>query len=339
MIDLNTIWFMLLAVLFIGYVLLDGFDLGVGILSLFSRNLREKRIFYNAIGPVWDGNEVWLLTGGGALFAAFPVVYATVFSGFYLAFALFLVALIARAAALEFRGKFTTDAWRRFWDWCFGLGSLVPALLLGVALGNILRGLPIGENGVWQGSFLGLLNPYSILIGLLSLTALTLHGAIYLASKTEADLQDRLCKWIIRSWTIFVLLYVLATFATAFTSPHLFAHAIRSPLYYLFLVLMAVSLSSIPRLVRKRRYGRAFLASSLTLASQLGLAAVSFFPRLIPARPNLGDSLTIYNASSSPLTLKVMLIITLIGMPLVIFYTIYIYRIFRGKVNVEAAHY
>ncbi|HEX7342900.1 MAG TPA: cytochrome d ubiquinol oxidase subunit II [bacterium] len=339
MIDLNTIWFILLAVLFIGYALLDGFDLGVGILSLFSRDLREKRLYYNAIGPVWDGNEVWLLTGGGALFAAFPIVYATVFSGFYLAFAVFLIALIARAVALEFRGKFADPGWQRFWDWCFGLGSLIPALLLGVALGNILRGLPIGENAVWQGSFFGLLNPFSILIGLLSLTVITLHGAIYLASKTGGDLQNCLHKWIINSWTAFVLLYVLSTFATVLTSPHLFVHATRSVLYYILLAMMAISLIAIPRLARKRRYGRAFLASSLTLASQLGLAAVSLFPLLVPARPDPLNSLTIYNASSSPLTLKVMLIIALIGMPFVIFYTVYIYRTFRGKVDVEAAHY
>jgi len=339
MIDLNTIWFILLAALFIGYALLDGFDLGVGILSLFSRDMREKRIFYNAIGPVWDGNEVWLLTGGGALFAAFPVVYATVFSGFYLAFALFLMALIARAVALEFRGKFTDPGWQRFWDWCFGLGSLIPALLLGVALGNILRGLPIGENGAWQGSFFGLLNPYALLIGLLSIVALTLHGAIYLAAKTGGDLQNRLHQWIINYWTVFVLLYVMASIATVLTSPYLFVNAIRSPLYYVFLVVMAVSLIAIPRFARKGRYGRAFLASSLTIASQLGLAAVGLFPLLVPARPDLLNSLTIYNASSSPLTLKVMLIITLIGMPLVIFYTIYIYRVFRGKVKIESVHY
>lgn len=163
--DLNSMCYTLISFFFIGYAILDGFDLGVGILSLFVRDPQERRVHYNAIGPVWDGNEVWLITGGAALFAAFPAVYATVFSGFYLALILFLVALIARAVALEFRGKVVLPRWWRCWDWCFGLGSLIPALLLGIALGNILRGLPIEMGNRWAGSFFGLLNPYSLLVG------------------------------------------------------------------------------------------------------------------------------------------------------------------------------
>ncbi len=163
--DLNTIWFLLVAVLIIGYAILDGFDLGVGVLHLFTRNEEEKRINMNAIGPVWDGNEVWLLTGGGALFAAFPIVYATVFSGFYIALMLLLFALIFRAVSFEFRGKVESVKWKKTWDAAFGIGSLLPAVLFGVAVGNILRGIPIDGNGIFTGNFFTLLNPYSILVG------------------------------------------------------------------------------------------------------------------------------------------------------------------------------
>ncbi|MCL5030614.1 MAG: cytochrome d ubiquinol oxidase subunit II, partial [Bacteroidetes bacterium] len=175
--DLNLTWFLLVGVLIIGYAILDGFDLGVGVIHLFTKDEIEKRIEMNAIGPVWDGNEVWLLTGGGALFAAFPIVYATVFSGFYIAFMLLLTALIFRAVSFEFRGKVNSSGWKKLWDLAFGLGSLLPSILFGVAIGNILRGIPINEQGNFTGSFIDLLNPYSILIGLLSLAMFIMHGA------------------------------------------------------------------------------------------------------------------------------------------------------------------
>lgn len=172
--DLNTIWFVLVAVLITGYAVLDGFDLGVGVLHLLTKKEEEKRVNINAIGPVWDGNEVWLLTGGGALFAAFPVVYATVFSGFYIALMLLLLALIFRAVSFEFRGKVENERWKKSWDYAFGIGSLLPLILFGVAIGNILRGIPIDINGIFTGNFFTLLNPYSILVGVLSLFLFTM---------------------------------------------------------------------------------------------------------------------------------------------------------------------
>ena len=214
MIDLNTIWFLLVGILIIGYAILDGFDLGVGCLHLLARNDKERRIFMNSIGPVWDGNEVWLLTGGGALFAAFPVVYATVFSGFYLAFMLLLFALIFRAVSFEFRGKEESITWRKSWDWAFFLGSLLPAILFGVAIGNIMRGIPIDSEGIFRGSFLGLLNPYSLFIGIVSLTMFVWHGANYLTIKTESNLQIRAKKWAWQGWLVFLILYVIATVST-----------------------------------------------------------------------------------------------------------------------------
>jgi len=337
--DLNAIWFLLVGVLIIGYAILDGFDLGVGVLHLFARDNHERRLFLNAIGPVWDGNEVWLLTGGGALFAAFPVVYATVFSGFYLALMLLLVALIFRAVSLEFRGKVDSARWQKIWDWSFGIGSLLPAVLFGVAFGNILRGVPVDAAGRWVGSFPGLLNPYAILIGVLSLILFTMHGAIYLSLKTDGALRNRMVRWASGSWMAVVALYFLATMATIFVSPFLFEGMLRNPLFWVLFLLLLASILTIPAFLKAARHFRAFLASSLTIACMIGLSALSLFPRLVPSSVDLAYSLTIYNASSSEVTLSTMLIIALIGMPLVIGYTIFIYRAFKGKVVLTSDSY
>ncbi len=330
--DLNTLWFGLVGILLIGYAVLDGFDFGVGILHLFAREEQQRRLYINAIAPVWDGNEVWLLTGGGALFAAFPVVYATVFSGFYLAFMLLLVALIFRAVAMEFRGKVDSPRWRAAWDWAFGLGSLLPALLLGVAFGNILQGVPLDRGAVWAGSFLGLLRPYPLLVGVLGLTVFTMHGALYLTMKTEGSLRQRLVRIASRLWMVAIALYLLATVATFLAAPFLFAGAANSITFWGLLLLTIVALMAIPAYQTASRNGRAFLASCISIAGMIGLGALNLFPRLVPSSIDLEYSLTVYNASSSPTTLFTMLVIALIGMPLVLGYTIVIYRIFKGKV-------
>ena len=337
--DLNTVWFILVGVLFTGYAVLDGFDLGVGVLHLFARSEEERRLHVNSIGPVWDGNEVWLLTGGGALFAAFPVVYATVFSGFYLALVLVLLALIFRAVSLEFRGKVDSAAWRRFWDWAFGLGSLVAALVFGVAVGNVLRGVPFDRDGNIAISPLGLLNPYALLIGALAVAAVALHGAAYLATKTDGDLQSRLLAWAARLWMLFVALFAAASVATRLAAPHLFGSSGLSPLTWLFAALLVAAGFGFPLALKAARHGRAFLASSVAIVCLNGLAATALFPRLVPSRPDLAQSLTIYNASSTPRTLGTMLVIALIGMPLVIGYTAYIYRVFKGKTVLDKSSY
>jgi cytochrome bd ubiquinol oxidase subunit II len=267
--DLNTIWFCLIAVLITGYAILDGFDFGVGILSLFGRDDKELRIHFNAIGPVWDGNEVWLLTGGGALFAAFPVVYATVFSGFYLALILLLVALIFRAVSFEFRSKMESAAWRRTWDWAFGLGSLLPAVLFGVAVGNILHGIPIDSNGIYTGTFIGLLNPYAICVGILSLVLFTMHGAVYLSTKTDGDLRERCRKRAVNSWIAFVILYVVVTLWTWITSPFLFAGTLASPFFYILLFVLLVAIVYLPVLIKAGLFSRAFFFSSLLISAML----------------------------------------------------------------------
>jgi cytochrome d ubiquinol oxidase subunit II len=337
--DLNTVWFLLIGVLITGYAILDGFDLGVGVLHLFARTEEERRLHINAIGPVWDGNEVWLLTGGGALFAAFPVVYATVFSGYYLALMLVLVALILRAVSFEFRGKVAAPGWRRFWDWAFGLGSLVPAVVFGVAVGNILRGLPFDADGNLEVTLLGLLNPYALVIGALSLAMFLMHGATWLALKTDGELRDRMVRWAGRLWVAYVLMFVLASIATFAAVPWMFSSPGPSALTLVCAALLLGAEFVFPVAMKDRRFGRAFLASSVAIAAQIGLAAAALYPRLVPARPDLERSLTIYNASSTPRTLTTMLIIALIGMPFVIAYTAVIYRVFKGKTVLDETSY
>jgi cytochrome d ubiquinol oxidase subunit II len=328
--DLNAIWFVLVAVLLGGYAVLDGFDLGVGVLHLFARDEQERRLHVAAIGPVWDGNEVWLLTGGGAIFAAFPAVYATVFSGFYLALVLLLVALIARAVSLEFRHQLDAPAWTRTWDWAFGVGSLLPAVLFGVAVGNVLRGVPVTADGEWAGHFLGLLNPFAVLVGVVTATLFTLHGALYLRVKTDGALASRLDRLVVPLWLAFAGTYAAATVAAAAVSPWLFA-AGRRPALAVTGLAIAASAAAILLLARRGRHGAAFVASSTTILLVVTGAAISMFPRLVPSSLGLENSLTVYNAASTPRTLAVMLVVALTGMPLVLLYTAFAYRVFKGK--------
>jgi cytochrome d ubiquinol oxidase subunit II len=329
---LQVLWFILYGVLIAVYAILDGFDLGVGVISLFKIKSSDKRILKQAIGPVWDGNEVWLLTGGGALFAAFPIVYATVFSSFYMAFMLLLFALIGRAVSLEFSGKVESPVWEKSWDICFGISSLLPCILFGVAIGNIMKGIPLNQEGIFTGTFLGLLNPYSLIIGLLSLSMFITHGALYMALKTEGQLAHSMRVWAARSWMAWVSLYGLATVLSFFMTPHLFEKTPISPLkYFLILVLLTV-LILIPLLIHKKKNGWAFTASSLAIVCHVLLVGSSLFPRFVISSTNLEYSLLIANSSSTNRTLTAMLVITLAGLPIVIAYTIWIYRIFKGRV-------
>ena len=337
--DLNTVWFFLVGVLITGYAILDGFDLGVGVLHLFANSDDERRIHLNAIGPVWDGNEVWLLTGGGALFAAFPPVYATAFSSFYLALVLLLVALIFRAVSMEFRGKVDSPGWRKMWDLSFGIGSLLAAVLFGVAVGNVLCGLPLDGTGLFTGTFFGLLNPYSVLIGLLTLAMFTMQGAAYMTLKSEGELRDRMQGWVSRAWIGFVTLFVAATIGTFYVSSHLFEGLLDNPLFWLFFLLLLAAVIYIPVASRARKHWHAFLGSSLSILCLNALAGVSLYPRMLPSSTDLAFSLTAYNASSTPRTLTVMLVMALIGMPIVIGYTAFIYRVFKGKVVLDASSY
>ncbi|MGA3065351.1 MAG: cytochrome d ubiquinol oxidase subunit II [Tepidisphaeraceae bacterium] len=336
--SLNCVWFILIFVLLAGYAVLDGFDLGAGVMILLTRGSDESRFFINAIAPVWDGNEVWLLTGGGALFAAFPAVYATVFSGFYIALMLVLAALIFRAVGMEFRGKADNPRWRSFWDTAFGVSSLLLCVLFGVAFGNVLRGVPIGDDGYYAGTFFDLLNGFGLIVGVLALSVFTMHGAIYLACK-HAPSQARLTKYAQVSWVATVVLFVAATVAANYMAPSLLAPAVSSPIAWFFIVLLLGAIPTVPFCLRLRQFTLAFAASSIMIISMMALAAVGLFPRLLPALGEPGRSLTIYNSSSSHLTLLTMFIIALIGMPLVIAYTAVIHHVFRGKVSLTPDSY
>ncbi|MFL5262009.1 MAG: cytochrome d ubiquinol oxidase subunit II [Anaeromyxobacteraceae bacterium] len=333
--DLNTMAFLLLAALLATYAVLDGFDLGVGILSLFARSKEERDLHVAAIGPVWDGNEVWLLASGNVLFGAFPAVFATVFGGFYLALVLVLVALVARAVSIEFRLLHPSTPWLRTFDLCFGLGSLVPAVLFGVAVGNVLRGVPLGPDLEWRGSFLGLLNPYALLVGLVGCAFFVMHGALYLRGKVPAELGDRLRRIALASHAAFVALYAAATLLTIRGSPALFAKA-GSPLFVALVALLALALAAIPIATAAGRVRLAFAASSATIALVIMLAALSLHPVLVPSTLGAGLSLTIYNAASTPGTLRAMLAIACAGVPLIAAYTFAIYRVFRGQARAGA---
>ena len=337
--DLNTIWFLLIGALLSGYAILDGFDLGVGMLHLFVKGDKERRIMINSIGPVWDGNEVWLVTGGGALFAAFPHVYATVFSGFYNAFILLLFMLIFRAVAIEFRSKRPMKWWRKMWDVAFSIASFLIAFLMGVALGNIITGIPIGPDKEFTGTFLGLINPYSVLVGITTVALFMMHGAIYSVMKTDGELQTKLRSWVNNTIIFFAIYYVTATMATLIYYPHMVENFRSAPVIFIIALLNMLAIANIPREIFKGREFRAFLSSAVSIAALLLIFAIGIFPNIVYSNPNPEYSLTIYNAASSEKTLTIMLIIALIGIPFVLAYTISIYWIFRGKVKIDEMSY
>jgi cytochrome d ubiquinol oxidase subunit II len=337
--DLNTIWFFLVGMLFTGYAILDGFDLGVGALHLFARKDEERRVLLNSIGPVWDGNEVWLVTGGGALFAAFPEVYATVFSGFYPAFMLLLFGLIFRAVAIEFRGKKASPAWRNLWDASFSISSLLSGLLIGVALGNIAWGIPLGADGEFLGTFWSLLKPYPLLVGLTTVALFIMHGAIFLSLKTEGELQKRVKGWVKNAIILFVLFYAATTMMTLLGAPHMTRIFKDRPPLLVVPLLSMLAIANIPREIHHKREFRAFLSSCAAVALLLTLFGAGMYPNLVLSNPLPGHSLTIYAAASSAKTLGIMLVIALMGMPLVLAYTAGIYWIFRGKVKIEPTSY
>ena len=338
MIDLHTIWFLLVGALLSGYAVLDGFDLGVGVLHLFSKTDGQRRIFLNAIGPVWDGNEVWLVTGGGALFAAFPVVYATVFSGFYIPMILLLVGLIFRAVAIEFRSKQPGARWRRAWDLSFSIASGASSLLMGIAFGNVIWGIPIGPDGEFSGTLLTLLNPYALLTGATTVALFAMHGAIYLVLKTDGDVQRMVKGWVNNTIIVFVILYTTTTMATLIYRPEMTALIKAHPLLFALPVATMLAVANVPRSMHHGRNGWAFISSSAAVLGLFALVGVGMFPTLVRAAdPAL--SLTIDNASSSPATLGIMLTIALIGIPLVLAYTVSIYWVFRGKAKLDTMSY
>ena len=337
--DLNTLWFILIAVLYIGYFVLEGFDLGVGILLPFiGKKDIDRRVMINAIGPHWDGNEVWLITAGGATFAAFPNWYATLFSGFYLPLFLILMALIVRGVAFEFRGKDDNPAWRKLWDWCIFIGSLIPALLWGVAFTNFMRGVPIDQNMMYVGGFFNLLNPYALLGGVVSLLGFTLHGALFLGLKTDGEVCERAQNIASRVWAPSLVALVAYVIATYFFTDILTQLGINhGPVP----VGAPLALLAAGYFINTRRMGWSFLLSTLAILFAVTTIFMILFPRVLVSSLNPEWSLTIYNASSSPYTLQVMTIVAVIFLPFVLGYQIWAYWTFRKPVSpkVEELHY
>lgn len=337
--DLALIWFILVGVLLTGYAILDGFDFGVGALQLFVKKDEHRRIFLNAIGPVWDGNEVWLVTGGGALFAAFPEAYATVFSGFYLPFMLLLCALIFRAVAIEFRSKEPWPWWREMWDVAFMASSVLAAFLIGVAMGNIVRGVPLDADHEFAGTLLGLLNPYSLFMGVTVVLLFTMHGAIYLVMKTDGELHDIVRGWVPRLIGLFLAAYILFNFYTLLALPQVYATVQSRPWIVIVMAAAVLVILNIPREFHKGRDFNAFVSSCAGMALMMAAFGLTSFPNMVLSNPAPENSLTIVNAASSPKTLWIMLIIAVIGVPIVLAYTACIYYIFRGKTTLTKHSY
>lgn len=339
-VDYPTWWFLVVGGLFSGYAILDGFDLGAGAWHLFFKKEHSRRIALNAVGPVWDGNEVWLVIGGGALFAGFPLVYATLFSSLYIPFMLFLVFLIFRAISIEFRSKEEMLWWRKMWDIGYSVSSIALAFFLGVVLGNVLQGIEIGENYNYQGAgFFEFLNPYAIMTGLTTLFLFMMHGAIYLLLKTEGKLYDKLTYLLKRATILFMVAFGLTSLYTLLYIPHLSDDFKQNPALFIVPVLTFLSIANVPRLASKRKYGWAFVFSSLTIALSLVLVAVELYPTLLFSTVDEAYNIDVYNAASSTRSMQIMLIIVAIGAPLVLGYTVFVYRTFSGKVKLDETSY
>jgi len=332
---LQTLWFVLIGVLFAGFLFLEGFDYGVGILLPFlGKNDTERRTIINAIGPVWDGNEVWLLTAGGAMFAAFPNWYATLFSGFYLALFLILFALIIRGVAFEFRSKDDNPRWRAVWDAAIFLGSFLPALLWGVAFGNIVHGVAIDAKMNFVGSFFDLLNPYALLGGIVTLTLFTLHGAVFLELKVDGVVRTRAAQVARVMWlpvTLVIVLFVLFS-----TSQSDLLASQNLPLKLGAVVVAVVGLLWADFNILTKHYGRAFIGLAVAIVAVTATLFSILFPNVLPSTLDRAFSLTVYNASSSQYTLSLMTVIALTLVPIVLLYQGWTYYIFRKRLTLNS---
>lgn len=363
---LKVIWWLLLGVLLIGFAITDGFDLGVGMLLPFvGRTDSERRVAINAVGPVWEGNQVWLILGGGAIFAAWPALYAASFSGFYLAMLLVLAALILRPVGFKFRSKMPGTTWRSTWDWALFVGGLVPSLVFGVAMGNLLLGVPFHFDRELRAAYgfglFDLFAPFAVLAGLVSVAMLATHGAVYLAVKTEGEVAIRSRTFARTTGLVWFLLlaiagvwlargdfgYAISTGAAPGGAPDplaktvirlsgaWFANYQRWPALWLVPAVALVGPLLTVAFTGVRRALLAFVASSLGIAGTIGSVGVSLFPFLMPSSSDLSSGLTVWDASSSPRTLGIMLVAVCIFLPVVLAYTTWVYRVLRGPVTVE----
>ncbi|MCH9630825.1 MAG: Cytochrome bd-I ubiquinol oxidase subunit 2 [Chlamydiia bacterium] len=340
MFTLELIWYCVICLSVVAYVILDGFDLGVGMVHLFTSHDEERRLMLNAIGPVWDGNEVWIIIVGGGLLAGFPAAYATLCSAFYVPFMIFLAGIIFRAVSIEFRSKLHSMRWRHFWDAMFSISSYVISFVLGVLLGNLVKGIPIDAEGVFHGSFWSFFTPYTILMGITGIALFMMHGCIYLAMKTEGEFHNKVSVWSISTMVFFIISYVTLTLGTLTFMPHM--HDLMREMPYLYAIGLCAMLliANIPRCLRKHEGGWAFLSSAGAIFFLLVLFGMGVYPNLIRSSMDpVLNSITLYNAASSKYTLRIILTVAGIGVPLVIAYGWWIYRIFRGKVKLDTWSY
>lgn len=339
-IDYPTIWFLVVGGLFSGYAILDGFDFGAGAWHLSFKKDKDRRIALNAVGPVWDGNEVWLVIGGGALFAGFPVLYASLFSAMYIPFMLFLMFIIFRAVSIEFRGKEKMKWWRNTWDFAYCLSSIMLAFLLGVVLGNVLRGMPLDENHEYAGGpFFEFLHPYTIVVGITTLALFMTHGAIYLLMKTEGQLYEKLIKLGKLSNIFFIVSFCAMSAYTFIISPNISDSFKENPVLSILPLATVLSILNVPRLASRKKFKQAFLFSSLTISLLLLLVAIELYPVLLHSTTNPANSITVYNAAASEKSLRIMLTMAIIGAPLVLTYTLFVYKTFSGKVKLDESSY
>ncbi len=332
--EFQILWFILWGVLWAVYFMLDGFDFGTGILYPFlSRDEKDKRVIINTVGPVWDGNEVWLITAGGVTFAAFPSAYAVMFSYLYTPLLILLYSLIIRGVAFEFRGKSDTVKWKRTWDAAIFIGSFLPALLFGVAFGNIFKGLPMDALG-YHGSFFSLLNPYGLLTGVLFVLLFVYHGSLWLTLKTSGHLNEKSAALSGKLW--YGLLVTAAAFLvyTYFATP-LFANFLKHPVWLIVPAVAVLSMIDSKLHLYKQQYFQSFIASCITVVTIIATGVIGLYPNLFPSNIDTQYSITIFNASSSLYTLKIMTVVVLVFIPMVIGYQIWVYRVFRGRVTAE----
>lgn len=338
--DFAILWYMVLGVASMAYCILDGFDLGVGALHLFAKTDRQRRIFLNAIGPVWDGNEVWIVIMMGGLFAGFPNAYATIFSGFYTLFMFLIAGLMFRAVAIEFRSKRESPVWRSLWDVVFSIASILVGLVIGLLLGNMIEGIPLDATQNYTGDFADFFRPYSIIVALTAMSLFAMHGTIYLTMKTEGDAHEVVRKWINKAILVFIFFYIVTSMATFIYMPHMIEHIFKHPITIAIPVIAFLAILNIPRLISKGRDGWAFIFSCISIASLLILFGLGTYPTIVRSTidPDT-NSLTIFNTASSEKTLGILLIVVAIGVPLVLAYGAWVYRIFRGKVQLEKTSY
>tara|TARA_R110002126_G_scaffold264475_1_gene407522 strand:+ start:23692 stop:24738 length:1047 start_codon:yes stop_codon:yes gene_type:complete len=339
-IDYPTLWYLVVGLLFSGYAILEGFDYGAGAWHLFLKKDLSRRIAINAIGPLWDANQVWLIIGGGALFAGFPVMYATMLSAMYIPFMLFLVLLVLRSSAIKFRSAEEMNWWRKTWDIIYFISNTLIAFLLGVVLGNVLQGFEIGENFSYKGGiFFAFLSPYAIMVGLTTLSIFMTQGAIFLLLKTEGRLYERLTFLLKKGMIFFIISFAITSLYTLVFLPGVIDKFKEFPVFFVLPILAFLAVANVPRLVSKKKYANALVFSSLTMAFLLMLVAFQLYPVLLPSTIDSKFSVTIYNAASSQKSLGIMLNIVLIGAPLLAGYFLFLYKTFNGKVKLDDTSY